>query len=124
MAWKSKLTEWSITVVGGAAIGLGLCSLLPEEKTTEIQEREIVRTIYRERPDGTREVINERERKRTAKTEVKRKKKDWIIGAGTSLTEREPVYHVSIDRRVFIDGYVGVYGRTDGEIGVSVKWTF
>lgn len=49
--------------------------------------------------------------------------KDWEFGLSSSLIKR-PVYTIHINRRILGDVYLGLYGRTDKEIGVNLTILF
>ena len=103
----------------------------PEIKTvTKVQERERVRTVIEERPDGskTTTIVADRE-KQTDVSHVERKPVDkkWLLGASagvSSVLDLSPTYTLRVERRILWGAYAGLYGRTDGEFGVSLSYTF
>ncbi len=96
-----------------------------ESKTIDTSQTEITETI--KNPDGqiiTRKTVINRQVKTHTKESKKRVKENWIVGVSYSLFKPRPVYTVSIDRLIIWDMYLGVYGRTDKEVGVSLKIKF
>jgi len=93
------------------------------QKHIVIQER-IVKT------PGGKEIITRtiRDDSRMDSIQIsKNVKQNWIVGVSAGpdrLDFSDPTWTLSIDRRVLSDLYIGVYGRSDGEVGVSIKYTF
>jgi len=54
------------------------------------------------------------------------KKPQWNLGlsAGSQLREFGLIYGARVERRVLGPVFAGVYGRTDGEFGLSVALEF
>ena len=97
--------------------------------------RERVDTRIEERPDGTKittiTATKENKKDTNTKTKLKSKitvsEKKWSVWAamGSRLSVRpEPVYTLGIDRNVLLGASVGLYGRTDGEFGVTFRYSF
>lgn len=118
------------------AIGLGGYHLgqstaqVKTEIVTKVQERERVRTIIEERPDGSKTTTIDRVVKKDATQNVIQTKpipKKWLISASRSLYGEQgvnPTWGTSIQRRIILDLYMGVYARTDKEIGVILTYQF
>jgi hypothetical protein len=128
-----------LTSLLSAAVGAALAYwLYPRvEVQTEIKERTVVqndiRTIIRtvERPDGTKETVKEVVDNSTQQmskdfTAKVAKKPQWILtaGAGSALSPIEVIYSASVARRVIGPIFAGAYGRTDGELGLTVGLEF
>ena len=69
-----------------------------------------------------------REQTTHSSTQSKRPvKSDWIMGLSASYNGPKgisPIVTLDVYRRVVLDVYVGLYGRSDGEIGVGFKVNF
>jgi len=99
-------------------------------KVVEVVKQE-VRTItkFEKRPDGTttktitEETINEN--KKSSSKELSKKitpiKKDWFV-TGTYSIDND--YSISVQRRIILDLYAGIYARSDKEIGITVSYSF
>lgn len=111
----------------------------PPDKSVEIVEVEKVRervrvvTKIKERPDGSKETViveesqKESESMSKYKEKISRSKRDWFIGLSAASVGEQPgppTYTLRVDRRILLDGYVGVYGRTDGEFGLGFSYHF
>lgn len=101
----------------------------PEEKVdlkiAQVVDTETIETI--KKPTGeviTRRIIKKEKTDTSYKQETSFKKNDWIIGVSSSLLQPEPVYGISVDRRILGDFYIGGYVRSDKEVGVSIKVSF
>jgi hypothetical protein len=121
----------------GFAIGVMLCLIIgmfvPKEKEIKevVKYKERVRVVKRivERPDGTKETteITDSEKNFLKDKELKVSyKKDWNIGVGRSIYSRNnpDSYTVMIQRRILGDLHIGVYGRTDLEVGALISYSF
>lgn len=95
---------------------------------TEVQERVRVDTKIVERPDGTKETVitevRDTESKKSEKRVETKVQKDWMIGVGMDLFDLDPIYSLTVQRRIFLDLYAGGYYRTDGTLGLSVSYSF
>lgn len=131
MEIKKTLT----TLATGALIGAALVWYIrpPEtkiEKVVEVQERERVRTIVEERPDGSKTtIIDEERQKDSSQREIAQgpKPKDWAVTLQMPLQDAirgKPVYGLGVERRLILDLSVGAYGRTDGEWGLLLSYRF
>ena len=94
-------------------------------KYREVKDRIVERIT---KPDGTvieRESEHSRteseEHERTSKA-VSPKNKDWLVGITYGLDENEYGAHVS--RRILGDLYLGAYGTTNREYGLSISVNF
>lgn len=125
--------------VAGLLIGGGLIWQFARRVDTRIQVQEKivtqndVKTITRtvERPDGTKEilqtVVDRSQQASTTKVDIqKTKRPDWLVGvsAGSQLSRLDAIYGASVDRRILGPVFGGIYGRTDGEFGLSVRLEF
>lgn len=96
---------------------------------TEIREveKEVIKRTYivRDNADGSKETIYIEEERKEISRDVKKTpiKKDWIVGLSTKLPFQE-TYTLSVDRRIIGNIYVGGYGSTDAEFGVSLRLLF
>lgn len=128
---KIKIIIFCIAIIGGFALGRYFAPSQIEEKTvTKTKYRDRVRTIIKERPDGTKVTIIDKksEGQKTDKKQITKPiKKDWLVGisAGPSgLGFEDPIWMLRAERRVLLDFYAGLYARTDGEVGVSLSYNF
>lgn len=92
---------------------------------TEIQERERVRTRIEERPDGSKVTTID---KTVKKDQIKAiPKPEWSISVSASrdaLLGRGGIYTLTVHRALILGLSVGLYARTDKEIGVSLQYSF
>lgn len=102
-----------------------------EKLVTQVQERVITRTRIIERPDGTKETIIDSDTDRKTKTvsekSTKPANKDLTVFAAGSVYSPErssPVYSVGISKELLLGIKVGVYGRTDKELGLLLSYDF
>lgn len=54
-------------------------------------------------------------------------KKDWIVGLSAAYVGekgRSPILTLAVDRRIVLDVYLGLYARSDGEVGMGLKYSF
>lgn len=114
------------------------------KKEVQIKEVEVTRknvvTVTREekRPDGTviidtrtvdtsTEAVN-RTSKEKESTVVTSLKPQWRVGGGVGMkyneVKLEPVYTLGVERRILGPVFVGAYGRTDKEVGLTVSVEF
>ena len=93
-----------------------------------VKFRERVVTVIKERPDGTKETTitenRSRDEKKKAKQEVIQRRSDWHLAASYSVLGKNAIYTLSVQRRVLGNVFMGVYGRTDNEFGVSLGIEF
>jgi hypothetical protein len=123
----------SISFLAGLAVATIVClryKPAPEVKTRTEYKRDVV-TIIKEvtKPDGTTEretTITDNTERSKDKSAPVRIKPDFMIqgGVGTKFNGEKEVYTVAVSKRVFMDIFVGVYGRTDKELGVLVGLEF
>lgn len=132
---KKLLIAFTVgAMVAGAGVAYWRPRIVTKVETVEKQVvknniQTVVRTV--ERPDGSREIIktiNDTSTRTEDKTSLKEvyKQSDWAVGlsAGTRLTDIDPVYALHVQRRIIGPIFAGAYGRTDGEVGLSVLVTF
>ena len=126
-----RFSPYIIVAVVAYVAGHQLASQMNEEKiVTVVQDRETVRTIIKERPDGSKETIIVEDRTSDRST-VKSKKtvveKKWLVGLSASselITGGEAIYSLRVERYVLPGLSAGLYGRTDHEVGVSLSYSF
>lgn len=110
------------------------------EKREEIREvikyRDRTKTITKiiERPDGTKETIIKEDKdvsndidKARKLLEIVTNKPGYSVSLSAGLSgdfKINPIYTLGVDRRVFSGLFAGLYGRTDGEFGVSLRYEF
>jgi hypothetical protein len=123
-AWKPRL----ICLLAGVLLGSALVLRFKEPQIVtvdKIQNRVRVVTRIDQRPDGSKTTVITKD---SAKTEMhltsKPVKKDWIVGATSSLLEPVPVFTLQVSRRILGDIYLGVYARTDREFGLGLTFQF
>ena len=134
---KTKIIVLIIVSALSYSIGnyIGKKALKREIEIVEVEKvQERVRTVTRivEQPDGTKETIIEEKRETDTVRDTKSKEvvsaylPQWSVGLGYSLIGKDgiPVYTLNIDRRIFADLFAGVYGRTDKELGISLRFEF
>jgi hypothetical protein len=115
---------------------LACYKLMPRqvETRTEVQVKvqEKVKTITKivERPDGTKETEIKEDRSSNTDSNsissVKPISRDWSIAAGMALGGplAKDIYSLQIQRRILLGASVGVYARTDKEIGLLLGYSF
>lgn len=94
------------------------------ERTKENTERQ-VETITEiiQRPGETHTIIKEVEKVKTQiKTDTKLQKLDWNLSISKSLKDNE--YSLGVTRRIIGDIYLGAYGTTNKEYGITVGVSF
>lgn len=99
----------------------------------QIVERNNIRTITKvvEKPTGEKETItevidNSTKTANSSQNHVQYKNSEWLLGAsiGSKVLTIEPIYTLRIDRRIIGPIFAGAYGRTDGELGLSITMEF
>jgi len=121
-----------LIAIASFIVGVGLSQyILPSKSSTvtKVQERVRVVTRLKERPDGSKETVitEDRNTESGTTTIIEAKKPMWSISASTavlSLSPRGPIYTIQVDRRLILGAFVGAYGRTDGELGLSLRYEF
>ena len=97
------------------------------KEVVKVQERVRTRTEIIERPDGTKITVikEDKQTKLDKRLEVKPSLNIWSVGISYAppLGQRE-VYSVDIYRRLFGAISVGIYGRTDREFGIGVRYEY
>ena len=121
---------WPYIVIAIMSYSLGafLHQKTKIKTVTKTEIRENVRTRILERPDGSKETVivetrTKDETQRQDKTIVARDKK-WLVGLGSTVGRVDQIYNVRVERKVFLDLYVGGYYSTRGDAGVSLTYTF
>ncbi len=127
-----------IAIVVALAIGFGIGKYVGggniQQETTKEKEVAIEDTIIvkeEKRPDGTvvKEVTTTKKKETTTKgTSIKivENKPDWKASAlvGYNLDKSAMVYGASVDRRILGNIFVGAWGTTDKQVGLSVGMEF
>lgn len=115
----------------------------------KVETREVEKIVYRERtdttkketkkettlPDGTKIVETETETKRTTdksadidkqKETATTNRNEWLVSIGyaPSLNTSEPLYILTVQRRMFSEVYVGAFVTTQKTIGISFSMGF
>lgn len=123
----------SYIIALGIGLGLGTyfdaAHTIEEKIVTKDKVRTVIKEVITERPDGTKvtERITDKKEKKDVVENKKESipvKKDWGVSVKTDLFNPVPVYTIEVQRRVFSDFYIGVYGRTDNTLGVGVSLFF
>jgi len=87
----------------------------------------ISKEIKTEFPDGKKVTVIETEKNEQSEgSSIKSStpKPDWAVGVKYDLFTSTPVWTVDVNRRILWNIYGGVYGRTDGTVGVGLLYTF
>lgn len=111
---------------GGYYMGGGNKPEIEKIEVEKVKYRERVVTEIMERPDGTKTTRITKNVKKVDKKKSTLKlnpPKDWHISLSGPPTPN-PRITLQIERRVLGELFLGVYGRTDGEVGVSLGWSF
>lgn len=119
---------WPAIAVISFVLGMKFCPK-PTEKIESIDNtREHVVTTIKERRDGSKETrIVERRTKKSQRSEVRVIKPQWSVGVqadSEAITGGNGTYTFRVERRVLGDLYIGGYGSTDKEYGVSLSYQF
>lgn len=130
----SVFTKVTIFVIacGLSFLGGYLTRPTPQKEIVEVvktQERERVVTKIKEQPDGSKETtIIETRDKTTAsnrqETESRAKWSIWAASGSRIDSWPNPVFTYGVDRSLFLGLSLGLYGRTDGELGASLRFSF
>jgi hypothetical protein len=128
--------KYKLIIVGGIFV-TGILIGAKFNSTHRVEEKIVYKdrthTVIKERttttPDGTTVIEKETtkdEQKDSiiSKIEQKPSQKDWAVGVGYDLFRPVPTWSVQVNRRIIGNFYGGVYGRTDGVIGVGLLYTF
>jgi len=128
MTKKVKYGLLLVIILG--AYGLGRMGY--SEKQVVVKEVTKYKTIDRiiTKPDGTKivEIIKEIDKSTEKSTKIVRAtQKNTIVslsGGCSDVLRCQPIYGVSFSKRVLLGAYMGVYARTDKEIGVILSYSF
>lgn len=123
----------SISFIAGLCVA-GIVALrykpAPEAKTRTEYKHDVV-TIIKEvtKADGTKEketVITENKEGSKEKKKPVDIRPNYLVQAavGTRFNGEKEIYTLQVSKRVFSNIYMGVYGRTDKELGVLVGFEF
>lgn len=120
-------------------LGLSIGILVPKKPSVKVETRYVERedtwenvtstTTVEEKPDGSKVTKTEtRSDKQTARQSAETKKvapvkPDWGVSLSRALTRGQD-YSLSIQRRVLGDIYVGAYGSTQGDLGLTISVLF
>lgn len=127
-----KISSYIIVLAIGAALGTYFNAGHTIEEKIVVKDRikTEIKEVITENPDGTKvteRIINKDEDKKSVSTrnEFIPKQKDWGVGIKYDLfVSGDPVWTVEVNRRVLGSFYAGVYGRTDGVVGVGLTFLF
>ena len=124
---------WSYIVVAACAVALTLWlspTKIEEKIVTDVRERVIVRTIIKERPDGTKVTIID-ERRDTVYhqdySKITTRAQNTSIWLSQSLSGEHAgrtIYTLGITKHLLGGLSGGLYGRSDKEIGVLLSYSF
>jgi hypothetical protein len=99
-----------------------------EKIVTQVQTRERVRTKIIERPNGDKVTLIDSQvdtdLKQVSEKQSKPSLKDYRIGLYGSIpigVGEDTIYTLTVDYRLFMSVYGGVYIRSDKEIGVGLS---
>ena len=101
----------------------------PEKISESIKTVQVIKwkhsTIKITKPDGT---IVEEDIKETINEQIKDKHivfdtKKYLVSI-SAAPQSNPTYMLSVSKKFILGSYLGVYGRTDGEYGLSVTYRF
>lgn len=104
-------------------------------ETKEVVVEKVITKVDRvtevvERPDGTKitktvdKSTSYNERQSDTTISKKPNTKNWLLTGSVSLDKRDPIYTLGVGRRIAWGGYMGVYGRSDGEVGFTLTLSF
>jgi len=118
-----------IVIIVTAAATWFLSPVKIKREIVEVEKiHENIVEVIVERPDGTKETRRTIDRRKdTTKKDTMEKtpsKNDWTVGLGKSMNRTKEVYTLNVSRRVIWDLSVGGYGRTDGEFGVTISYSY
>lgn len=116
-------------LVAGILIGAYLNPMHTIEEKIVYKDRTttISKEIKTEFPDGKKVTVIETEKneqKEGSSIKSSDPKPDWGVGVKYELFSSTPVWTVDVNRRILLNVYGGVYGRSDGAIGVGLLYTF
>jgi hypothetical protein len=121
----NKQTLGAIVFIAGMLLGGWITKSYYDKHTNVDQNTTKWHTVTHviERPDGSKEtiVVEDKKSNSISKTAVVN---DWSVSVGSSLLEKTNVYTVSVDRRILGEFSLGVYARSDKEVGVLVRYSF
>lgn len=100
-------------------------------KFVEVQNKD-VRTERRiESPDGTVETIITEDKsvirtkgKKRSEVKIEALRPKWRVGVQKALSPEPDLFGANLSRRVLGNLWVGVYARTDQEVGLSISYDF
>lgn len=137
---KNKIIILSIvsllSFLAGEWLGSKMVSREKEIQIVEVEKvvmRENVRTVITEQPNGTKTTIIEKVIDTIKNTQTNYREKEsvnkpkWSVWAsgGVHIDQfNVPVYSFGIDKNLIWDLSVGLYGRTDSEFGLTLRYTF
>jgi hypothetical protein len=122
-----------ISYLAGAYLGKKTLKEIEIVEVEKVQIRERAVTVIKELPDGTKtttiktikdtDTVNNKQLK-SKETPVENKWSVWA-SVGSRLDARpEPTYTIGFDYKWLLGSSVGLYGRTDGELGVTLRYSF
>ena len=124
----------------GAVIGLAvgywlqpkIASKVSSEATSKVEYRVVTQEKIIEKPGGVREIVrtvtdNSVRNDASKATSVQIKQPDWMLSLAAGIqrpSDFRPEYTLTAQRRIFGPAFIGAYGRTDGEFGLSIALEF
>ena len=101
------------------------------KEIAKLKERMKKVTVVIEKPDGSKEtkIIEERNTFKETNRDHKQVEKvsfkpQWGVYGSGSVTRSERVYTLGVDRRILGGLFVGIYGRSDSEFGLNLRYEF
>lgn len=121
------LLAWVFTCVLAYMYGMEKANVQKPEQTkkeeTTDKETQVITEII-ERPGEKITVIKEVEVTKTqVKVDIKEKKLDWAMAVSKSIN-KDNEYMFQVNKRIVGDVFVGAYGTTSSNFGVTVGVTF
>lgn len=132
---KKTLISYAIIAAAGFAVGHFSFKAEKEIEYVEVVKevsRERSRTVIKEQPDGSKTTIIEsvkdtvKDLNKSYKS-VERSLPKYSVWASAGLSrdfKGNPIYTLGVDKRIALGLSVGLYGRTDKESGVSLRYEF
>ena len=132
MSLKIKIIILAICSAGSFLAGQHVANKVKQIEIIEVEkilqrERTVTRIV--ERPDGTKEtVIDNRVETETDRSSTNKvtKQSDWAVSVmyAPAVFKQEQEYGLAVTRRVLGNLFAGVYGRSDSEFGLSLRYEF
>ncbi len=115
-------------VIGSVLLGCIIQKQLTPKNIDKVQDKtqeQSTTTIHEHKnADGSSDIdtkIVDAKKEQHSETSISTSQPDWFIAASSSINE---IYGLSVSRRILGPIYIGVYGRTDKEVGLNVGMQF